>query len=338
MFTTGTQGSLPQAAFDPNGAAKIKDCPGGDFAKTPDCWNLADFRRRVWGVGVRQDAQTQEVRLYYAVWSSQALGSKDFASASDDEKRNSLWSVAIGKDGSFDARSVRREFFLPDFFVDPADIARAGRSNPVSDIAFPECVEQNVMLVAERGGVRNLGLDAEEPFAFPHELRVLRYELDDKGVWQLKGRYDVGFYDRKTDREPFVRANSSGGVDFGYGYSIDWTIDLAKPDQFVWMTGDSLCSPLAPCFVPDTGFMEDGSHVHGAQGTPEFAYEELLPACGDAALSAVGRTLSRQRTFAVLDDRRRHQYRCERQGDHGVAREERCDQDRRYRDLRALWC
>ena len=104
---TGTQGSLPQAAFDPNSAAKIKDCPGGDFAKTPDCWNLADFRRRVWGVGVSQDAQTQEVRLYYAVWSSQALGSKDFASASDDEKRNSLWSVAIGKDGSFDARSVR---------------------------------------------------------------------------------------------------------------------------------------------------------------------------------------------------------------------------------------
>ena len=142
------------------------------------------------------------------------------------------------------------EFFLPDFFVDPADIARAGRSNPVRDIAFPECVEQNVMLVAERGGVRNLGLDAEEPFAFPHKSRVLRYEFDDKGVWQLKGRYDVGFYDRKTDREPFVRANSSGGVDFGYGYSIDWTIDLAKPDQFVWMTGDSLCSPWRPASFP----------------------------------------------------------------------------------------
>ncbi|HUT49150.1 MAG TPA: peptidoglycan-binding protein [Alphaproteobacteria bacterium] len=274
----GAQSSLPQIAFDPNSAARIKDCPGGDFVKTPDCWHFADFRRRVWGVGVRQNAETEEVRLYYAVWSSQALGSKDFASASDDEKRNSLWSVAIGKDGSFDAKSVRREFFLPDFFVDPADIARAGKSNPVSDIAFPDCAEQNVMLLAERGGVRNLGLDVEEPFATPHEARVLRYELDDKGAWQLQGRYDVGFYDRKTDREPFVRANSSGGVDFDYGYSIEWTIDLEKPDQFVWMTGDSLCSPLAPCFVPDSGFLEDGSHVHGAQGTPEFAYEELLPA------------------------------------------------------------
>ncbi len=226
---------------------------------------------------MRQDSESEEVRLYYAVWSSQALGSKDFASADEDEKTNSVWSVAIADDGSFDTTSVRREYFLPDFFTAPEDIARAGKSNPVSDIAFPDCIEQNVMLVAERGGVRNLGLDTTEPFATPHESRVLRYELDENGTWQLQGRYDVGFYDRKNESQPYIRANSSGGVAFGYGYSPEWKIDVEKPDEFVWMTGDSICSPFDPCFVPDTGLFEDGSEVHGVQGTPEFAFEELLP-------------------------------------------------------------
>ena len=273
---TGEELSLPEVAFDPNSAAQIKDCKEGSFAASPECWNFADFRRRVWGLGVRQDAETEEVRLYYAVWSSQALGSKDFASAGEDEKTNAVWSVAIADDGSFDTTSARREVFLPDFFSDPDDIARAGKSNPVSDIAFPDCIEQNVMLVAERS-VRNLGLDTIEPFATPHESRVLRYELDEYGTWQPQGRYDVGFYDRKNEHEPYIRANSSGGVDFGYGYGAAWKIDIEKPDEFVWMTGDSICSPFSPCFVPDTGLFEDGSEVHGVQGTPEFAFEELLP-------------------------------------------------------------
>jgi hypothetical protein len=135
---TGEELSLPEVAFDPNSAARINDCKQGKFSQTPECWNFADFRRRVWGLGVRQDAETEEVRLYYAIWSSQALGSKDFDSADEDEKTNAVWSVAIADDGSFDTTSVRREFFLPDFFTDPKDLARAGKSNPVSDIAFPD--------------------------------------------------------------------------------------------------------------------------------------------------------------------------------------------------------
>jgi peptidoglycan hydrolase-like protein with peptidoglycan-binding domain len=274
---TGAQSSLPEAAFDPSSAAKIQNCPGGDFAKTPECWNLADFRRRVWGVGVHQD-KTGNVRLFYAVWSSQAFGNPAFNAAGDDEKRNSIWSIGISDDGAFDLTSVRREFFLPDFFTDPNDIARAGRSNPVSDIAFCKCSDQDIMIVAERGGMRNLGLTAENPFATPHESRVLRYEPDEKGVWQLKGRYDVGFYDRKNEKEPFLRANSSGGADFGYGYTTEWRFDPQKPNEFVWMTGDSLCSGYAPCFAPDTGKFEDGSEVHGIEGIPLIAFDELLPA------------------------------------------------------------
>ncbi|MBZ0208330.1 MAG: DUF11 domain-containing protein [Hyphomicrobium sp.] len=274
---TGQQMSLPTVAFDPATSAHVTDCKEGAFDRTPSCWNLADFRRRVWGLGVRKDAESGQVRLYYAVWSSQALGSKDFASASEEEKRNSVWSVAIKADGEFDPGSVRREYFLPDFFTDSAAIARSGRSNPVSDIAFCKCKDEKTMLVAERGGVRNLGLDAEEPFANPHESRVLAYELNDKGVWQLKGRYDIGHYDRKNDGQAFLRVNGSGGVDYGFGYGVEWHIDTARPDETVWMTGGTLCSPHGPCFSPDIGRSEDGSYVAGAQGMPVRAIDKVLP-------------------------------------------------------------
>lgn len=285
---TAKQMSLPKVAFDPATSANIADCNEGAFDRTPSCWNFSDFRRRVWGLGVRRDAQSEEVRLYYAIWSSQALGNKDFDSASEEEKRNSVWSVAIKADGDFDPTSVRREYFLPDFFTDPAAIERSGRSNPVSDIAFCRCKDEKTMLVAERGGVRNLGLDAEEPFANPHESRVLAYERDDKGVWQLKGRYDIGHYDRKNDGQPFLRANGSGGVDYGYGYGVEWHIDTARPDETVWMTGGTLCSPHGPCFSPDIGRSEDGSYVSGAQGTPVAAIEKLLPAEATKPYPAAG--------------------------------------------------
>lgn len=274
---TGQQQSLTPVAFAPDTAARINDCPGGPFSQTPACWNLADFRRRVWGVGVRKDADTGEVRLFYAVWSSQGFGNPEFAAADDSEKSNSLWSIAIRQDGSLDTGSVRRETVLPDFFTNPADIGRAGKSHPVTDIAFPKCSRRNVMLVSERGGVRNLGLDTDNPFAAPHESRVLRYERDDAGIWQLSGRYDVGFFDRKGGETPYIRANSCGGIDFGYGYKQDWSIDPEKPDSFVWMNGDALCTPNAPCFVPEANKRIDGSHVHGTQGTPEFGFSEVLP-------------------------------------------------------------
>ena len=122
---------------------------------------------------------------------------------------------------------MRKEFVLPDFFTNPDDVARFGYSRPVADIAFCKCTERTSCCVAERGGVRNLGLDDENPFAFPHQSRVLRYQLDKDGNWALQGRYDVGFYDRKSDGPPYIRANSSGGVDFGFGYDATGRCDVA---------------------------------------------------------------------------------------------------------------
>lgn len=273
---TGQKKSLPTVAFDAATSARIDDC-ATPFARTPACWNFADFRRRVWGLGVRKDAKSGEVRLYYAVWGSEGFENPSFASASAEDKHNSMWSVAITANGDFDTASVRKEFQLPDFFTNPDDVERFGYSRPVADIAFCKCTDQNIMLVSERGGVRNLGLDDENPFAYPHQSRVLRYQLDDAGKWQVQGRYDVGFYDRKNDGPPFIRANGSGGVDFGYAYNPEWRIDKSRPDQTAWITGGELCSPQAPCFSPDIGRAEDGSYVAGGQGIPLDAYSELLP-------------------------------------------------------------
>ncbi len=273
---TGAAARLPAIAFDPATAAHIADCPSGDFARAPSCWNFADFRRRVWGVGVRRDPASNEVRLFYSVWSSQGFGNPDYAAAGDDQ-RNSVWSVRIGQDGAFDTTSVRREFFLPDFFRSPEAIARAGKSNPVTDIAFPAIGKQPVMVLAERGGVRNLGLGAENAFATPHEARVLRFELSDKGVWEPVGRYDIGFYDRKDEGPPYIRADSSGGAAFGLGYGAGWVADPAAPDAFLWATGDALCWPKGACLDPAAKTHSDVTEVHGVTGREASTYDEIVP-------------------------------------------------------------
>jgi uncharacterized repeat protein (TIGR01451 family) len=275
---TGDTNSLPFVAFNPKGLARTDDCPAGEFATHPQCWNYADFRRRVWGLAVRRDPASGTVRLYYALWSSQGFSNPAFAAADRDDTRNSVWSVRIDEEGAFDVSDVRREFFIPQFFVEEADIARAGASHPVADIAFPKTVEQSVMLLAERGGARNLGLDARTPFAYPHEARVLRYVLAVEGVWQPAGRYDVGFYDRERLGQPYLRANAAGGVDFGFGYSEEGKIDQSVPSEFVWMTGDALCSAEAPCFDIASGQRSEHADVHGIQGLPIDKIDAVAPA------------------------------------------------------------
>ena len=283
--------------FDPNSSPRIANCAAGPFERFPQCWNFAASGRRVWGLGVRNDVVKNETRLYYSVWSSPTFGNgAAWNAASDDEKRNAVWSIRLGPGGNFDITDIRREFLLPDFFVQTNDIARAGFSQPVSDISFSECSDRPVMLIAERGGIRNLALSADNPFAYPHEARALRYELDTTGVWRPVGRYDVGYYDRRSDGQPYLRANCAGGIAFAPGYAPNWTIDLAKTDQFVWMTGDYLCSPEGPCHLfgvappsaeagkaaqpASAQIAQDGddSQVHGAQGLAEGAFDEVMPA------------------------------------------------------------
>jgi hypothetical protein len=277
---TGRQSTLPPIPFNPSTRARIADCPSGRFDNSPECWNIAPSGRRVWGVGVWRNGQTGEVRVFYSAWSGPNFDPQAWLAASDEDKRNSVWSVGIGPDGSFNMSSVRREFIIPDFFTKPEDIARAGFSQPVSDIAFPASPGLPLMLVAERGGMRNLGLGEQAPFATPHEARAIRYELHQDGVWRPIGRYEVGFYDRATEGEPRIRANAAGGVSFGPAYSNRWVAEQSRPDNYVWITGDDLCSPNGPCNLPASGAQTTGddSEVHGVQGIREDFFAEVAPA------------------------------------------------------------
>jgi hypothetical protein len=277
---TGRQSTLPPIPFNPSTRARIADCPSGRFDNSPECWNIAPSGRRVWGVGVWRNGQTGEVRLFYSAWSGPTFDPQAWLAGNDEDKRNSVWSVGIGPDGSFNAASVRREFILPDFFTKPEDIARAGFSQPVSDIAFPASPGLPLMLVAERGGMRNLGLGEQAPFATPHESRALRYELHQDGVWRPIGRYEVGFYDRANEGDPRMRANSAGGISFGPAFSNRWVAEQGRPDNYVWITGDDLCSPNGPCNLPASGAQASGddSEVHGLQGLREDFFAEVAPA------------------------------------------------------------
>ena len=104
---SGQSQSLKPIAFDPSSSAKHHELRR-PFDTTPECWNIAESNRRVWGLGVWR-GPNGETRLYYSVASSPDLGGSDWNALPEDEKRNSLWSVRLGPDGSFDPRGVRRE-------------------------------------------------------------------------------------------------------------------------------------------------------------------------------------------------------------------------------------
>ena len=271
---TGEQESLPEVAFDPSSAAQIEDCAEGAFANTPECWNVADHRRRIWGLATHAAPVDGQNRLYYAVWGSQALGSDDWG---EDfaEQQNSIWSVGLASDGSFLPGDVRREFAIPGFSATAEDYARIGGSHPVTDIAFSADGE---MALAERGGLRNLGLENDNPFASPDESRVLRARQGEDGVWVPIGRHDVSWYDRKNEGQPHLRAAASGGVDFGYGYTPEGTLDPSLNDDFIWSSGDNLCREESPCAGADGATV-----LNGLQGQAADTIADLNP---DAAFAA----------------------------------------------------
>ena len=96
-------------------------------------------------------------------------------------------------------------------------------------------------------------------------------------MWEPVGRYDIGFYDRKDEGPPYIRADSSGGAAFGLGYGAGWVADPAAADAFLWMTGDALCSPKGACLDPAAKTHTDVTEVHGVTGREASAYDEIVP-------------------------------------------------------------
>ncbi len=341
---SGQSTSLQPIAFNPASQARIANCEG-QFDNTPECWNIAESNRRVWGLGVWK-GPNGETRLYYSVASSPDLGGSDWASLPDEEKRNTLWSVRLGPDGSFDASGVRREFVLPDFFGNPQDVARAGYSRPVSDITFPACSGRPVMLVAERGGLRNLGLGRENAFATPHEARTIRYELDQTGTWRAVGRYDIGIlrplergralHQRELRRRRHVRPRLLGRRPrdrAGRRLRLDLRRQAVLAGGPVQCAGRSAGCRRSRCrreAVPTASTSPTTRRCTAPKASREDMYNALVPPSATAEkpqqVNPVGPGQAYMVDFDINVDARG-------QPDPGTDREERCDHDRRHQRL-----
>ena len=269
---TGESMALPAVAFDPGTAARRDDCPA-EFGRSPECWNMADFRRRVWGLAVHKDTATGKSRLYYSVWSAQGFGNPEWQ-ADPAEQSNSVWSIGLTAGGDFDFGDIRRELTVPGFFAELDDYNRAGPSNPVTDVALSA---NGDMFLAERGGLRGPEDGPRDSLIWPHESRILHYRLDEAGAWQPAGRHDIGNGDRADLGPPHLRASAAGGVASGPGYTTAGRQDPDQPDAFVWATGDELCQIDAPCVSGSSGGA-DGDPLYGLQGQPGDAPAELSPA------------------------------------------------------------
>jgi hypothetical protein len=154
------QRSLPPLPFNPGSQARIDDCPSGQFQLSPECWNIAPNGRRVWGLGVGRVAAGGEIRLYYSVASSPDLG-EAAAWASDDEKRNSVWSGA-DRPGRRLRVERRRNLSCRISSPSPQDVTRARLQPPVSDITFRSAPTvrscgraRHPQPRARRGGIRS---------------------------------------------------------------------------------------------------------------------------------------------------------------------------------------
>ncbi|MDP2619457.1 MAG: peptidoglycan-binding domain-containing protein [Hyphomicrobiales bacterium] len=264
-------------SFDPASAPRIADCGVGSadeaaarFSADPQCWNIADFRRRVYGLGIHEDFEIGAVRLYYAVWGSQSFGNPEWEADSDDAT-NTIWSVGLDPAGGFDLQSVRREFELPPFFVTAEDVDEHGASHPVTDIAFSSA---DAMFLAERGGLNGVSLPGDDAATTPRGSRVLLFSRGEEGLWLADGRFDVGYDERSDLDPPHLRAAAAGGLALGFGYTGSGALDSTAPEAVVWMTGDDLCSSLTPCPSTD-GQGTDPRPTTGMQGTPSTQLADL---------------------------------------------------------------
>ncbi len=270
------------------GAARYDDCADADgtpaaFWRTPDCWGYADFRRRVWGLGLQRDPITDTVRLYYSVWGGAALGDPGWDVAGDDA-RTSIWSVGLDGNGGFDVTDIRREILMPPLVPEEEGAAQA-ESPPVTGIAF---AVDGAMLVAERGRPAPGNGQAPAQVVRPEDARAFLFVRNEDGVWEAEGRYDVGFAERGAGNRPHIRANAGGGAAFGPGYDEDGGIDTDAPEATVWLSADPLCSETGPCIDPETGEATVTGPVGGMQATPVSAISDLVPPVAMQAYPAAG--------------------------------------------------
>ncbi len=251
---TGEARALSVVEFDTATAARVDDCESGPFVSSPLCWNLADFRRRVWGLGVQRDEKTGTVRVFYAVWSDTAFDNPAFTDALPEERTNSVWSVELDREGRFEPVTARLEFLVPSE-KDAED--RTSDRFAISDIALPRTTKQQVIVIARhRGLITSKETAEQQPWAdgfrpIYAKAENQRWIEDDEGIWRPAAPSDESPDQAMIGKEgepfpPSPGANTAGGVDFGFGYSDD-RIDLNAPAGFVWHTASNLCVTPGAC-------------------------------------------------------------------------------------------
>lgn len=263
---TGETRSLPTVEFDPSSAASLTTCAAGNVAVAPECWNLADFRRRVWGLSVHRDNETGEVRLFYALWSNAGFGNSEFEQASPAEKTNSVWSVGLDDSGRFRRGTARLEFLVLG--------GTTGDVFAISDIAFPRTPEQQVMLLGRHRGIvtREPAADSTARPPWPDAYSP-GFESPENLVWRQQDdrswrpSADDGAAAEVSQSHVPVGQNMAGGVDFGFNYT-GGSIDEVASGSFMWITANHLCPVQNPCLNVATRERTDISEVHGLLGIP----------------------------------------------------------------------
>ena len=169
--------SLPSIVFDPSSRAAHDDCAAAGSTQ-PAMLELRRRGRRIWGLGVAMTrVRTSSRGSTMRSGAARRLPTRP-GKENDDAKRNSVWSVRLGPNGGLIQAMCAASSLCPTSSSSRRTLPVWGYSSPVSDITFAECGDRPVMLVAERGGIRNLGLAADNAFSQPHTARTLRYELD----------------------------------------------------------------------------------------------------------------------------------------------------------------
>ena len=241
------------------------------FSADRACWNIADYRRRVWALAVAQDEEGEQ-RLYYAVWGAAALGNGDWSGDSEGGA-NSIWSVGLDRKGAFDLKEVRRELVLP----------RVGQeqSLPIASLSFPE---PRRMFAAERYWPGIAGGETAAQLYF--------FRKGTTGSWNT---------------EPSA---VTGSVGAGTGFALDGSGSAAGDDPSAWLNtiggvdcqADGACTPAsriiasrrAAIVAGPIGGASDAASVVKALGTPDkgptigdigsvavYAGEQILPAASE---------------------------------------------------------
>ena len=195
---------------------------------------------RIWGIGV-YGSSSSDARVYFGRWVSDDLITGNGA--------NEIWSTALDNNGEFIAGSVRLEITLPSGNI-------INHSNPVSDIEFSQTGD---MLLGERTMVGDAGeCTWDGPWA--HHSRIMEYPRN------ISGYYDNTIY---TWHHVGViwEMNSTGGVDYQYGFTDSVNNVYTDCDDIIVGTGDYLFNTSSNQLIygiqfSDKNFAGNPDHSH----------------------------------------------------------------------------